>query len=463
MNIIIIHVRRMKAWLSTRFSVPQSLRPTVDEYEFQPGHLEIMERPPSPWARGIALGLTATLLLTLVWAIVGHLDIQANATGQLLVSSHSKIIQPLESGEVIAINVHDGQRVKAGDILVSLNQVSVKAELNEQLAQLHYKKLEQARLQALLSDSPAENFIVPDGVSPEEVTVTRAHLLSSWNEAQTTLAGIESELRVNQASQAEKRADIDALGKLKTNILARLSGRRSLALSHVVSKDELLEHEKERLDTERSLAQAQAELSVLQAQAQSLQEQKVGYMAKFRHENYDELSKTRNDIDQITAQLVKAREHERVQDLRAPVSGVVQQLAVHTLGGVVQPAQQLMVVVPEHTPLEAEVMVLNKDVGFVHEGEPVEIKVDAFPYTRYGTLHGTVIHVSRDAVKDEKLGLIFPAQVQMTQAWIAVDNKAVPLQAGMSVTADIRTGDRRVIDYLLSPLQQYKSEALRER
>lgn len=456
-------ISRVVIWMKALRHNPKRLARTRDEYEFQPGHLEIIERPPSPWSRGIALGLTGTLTVALLWATVGHLDIKANAVGQLLVSSHSKIIQSLEIGEVSAINVHDGQRVRAGDILVSLNPVSVKAELTEQQALLRYKRLEQARLQALLSDSPAESFIAPAGASVEEVAMTRAHLLSAWKEVQATLAETDSELRVNLANQAARRADISALERMDTNILSRLAGRRELAIKHIVSKDELLEHEKERLDTERSLAQAHAELSVLQAQAQSLQEQKISYLAKFHHENYDELARTNNDISQVTGQLVKAREQARVQDLRAPVSGVVQQLAIHTLGGVVQPAQQLMVVVPEHPPLQAEVMVLNKDIGFVHEGQPVEIKVDAFPYTRYGTLHGTVIHVSKDAVKDEKSGLIFPAQVELTHSTIEVEDKAVPLQAGMSVTADIRTGDRRVIDYLLSPLEQYQSEALRER
>lgn len=463
MKAIITFMRRMLARLNNVKFITQKMKRTVDEYEFLPGYLEIMDRPPSPWARGIAAGLTVTLLLALAWAIVGRLDIQAHAAGELIISSHSKIIQPLETGEVIAINVQDGQRVKTGDILVSLNPTSVEAELNAQLAELRYKRLEQARLTALLSDSPPENFIVPDGVTPKEVQVTQANLLSAWKEEQATLAGIESELQVNLASQAQKRTDIDALKKLKTNTLARLSGRRALAVNNFVSKDDLLEHEKERLDVERSLAQTQAELTVLLAQAQSLQQQKTSYIAKLHHEYSEELNKIGNEIDQVTTQLVKAREHARVQNLRSPVNGIVQQLAVHTLGGVVQPAQQLMVVVPERAPLEAEVMVLNKDIGFIHEGAPVEIKVDAFPYTRYGTLHGLVTHVSRDAVKDEKQGLIFPTRIQMVQTSIVVDNKRVPLQAGMSVMADIQTGTRRVIDYLLSPLQQYKSEALRER
>lgn len=439
------------------------IKPTRDEYEFQPGYLEILDRPPAPWARTVAAGLTGTLLLALLWAIIGHLDIQASATGQLLVSSHSKVIQPLETGEVTRINVHDGQRVKAGDTLISLNPVSANAELKEQQAQLRFKQLERARLQALLSDSPLAGFIAPEGISQAEITETREHLQSVWQEIQSTVAGIDNDIRVNQANQQARRADIGSLQKLNENIRIRLTARRALLASHVVSKDELLEHEKERLDTERSIEQQQQELKVLIAQQQSLLEQKNGVMAKFRRENYDELSKTQNEIDVLQQQLVKARERERIQDLRAPVSGVVQQLAVHTLGGVVQPAQQLMVVVPENTPLEAEVMLLNKDVGFVHEGQAVEIKVDAFPYTRYGTLHGTVTHVSRDSVKDEKLGMVFPAQIRMTQTTIEVDGSPAPLQAGMSVMAEIQTGKRRIIDYLLSPLQQYQSESLRER
>lgn len=436
---------------------------TTDEYEFQPGHLEILERPPAPWARATALGLTATLLIVLVWAVVGHLDIQANATGQLLIQNHSKIIQPMEAGEVSEINVHEGQQVKTGDILLSLNPMSTSADLKEQLAQLSFKKIEQARLQALLTDSPLEKFIPPQGVPATEISIARDHLTSVWQEIQSTIAGIDDEIQVNQANQLARRRDIASLEKLNANIGIRLSARRALLASHVVSEDEMLEHEKERLDTERSIEQQKAERNVLSAELESLMQQRTGVMTKFRRENYDALIKTRNDIDVLMQQTVKAREKERMRNLRSPVDGVVQQLAVHTLGGVVQPAQQLMVVVPLNAPLEAEVMMLNKDVGFIHEGQSVEIKVDTFPYTRYGTLHGVVLHVSKDAVKDEKLGLVFPAQIRLEKSSIEVDNQSIPLQAGMGVTAEVRTGSRRVIDYLLSPLQQYQSESLKER
>lgn len=149
--------------------------------------------------------------------------------------------------------------------------------------------------------------------------------------------------------------------------------------------------------------------------------------------------------------------------LRAPVAGTVQQLAVHTVGGVVTPAQALLVVVPSEDALEIEATVLNKDIGFVRPGKDVIVKVDSFPYSRYGYLTGKVVSVSHDAAQDEQLGLVFPARVKLEWATLKIDGISARLNAGMSLSAEIKTGKRRVIDYLLSPFQQHTTEALRER
>ncbi len=450
------------AWRRER-NAPKAMKRTRDEYEFQPGYLEIVERPPAPWARRTAIALTLFLLVVLLWSIVGRLDIHANATGRLLVSSHSKVIQSLEPGEIVAIHVRDGQKVKAGDVLIKLNPIGVEAELKERQEQLNFKRLELARLQALLTETPTEHFAVQESIPQAQVELAREHLVSIWKEMVANLESLDGEMNVNQANQSARNADITELEKLLTNIKVRLEARRTLAASKLLPKVELLEQEKEKLEIERILSQQYAELAVLKAQYQVLEESRNRYLTKTRREYYDQLNEAQTAVAVMTQQLIKAGEKQRLQSLRAPVDGVVQQLAIHTLGGVVQSAQQLMVIVPDDTPLEAEVMVLNKDVGFVHAGQPVEIKVDSFPYTRYGTIRGKVAHVSKDAVKDEQLGLVFPAQIQMERSSIAVDEHEVPLQAGMSITAEIRTGERRVIDYLLSPLQQYQSEALRER
>lgn len=448
------------AWLKER-KAPEAMRRSRDEYEFQPGYLEIVERPPAPWARRTAMALTLLLLITLVWSVVGRLDIHAGAAGRLIVSSRSKVIQSLEPGEVAAINVRDGQRVKAGDVLISLNPIGVEAEVRELEEKLIYKRLELARLEALLTDNPPANFKPP--ATAVQAVRAREHLLSEWHEVVSNLETIDGEMNVNRANRLARKVEIAALEKLAENILDRLKARRTLAASKLLPKMELLEKERERLDIERSLAQQHAEIEVLQAEYESKQEQRRSYLAKIRREYYDKLNEAQGSIAVMEQELIKANEKQRLQSLRAPVDGVVQQLVIHTLGGVVQPAQQLMVIVPDDAALEAEVMVLNKDVGFMHSGQHVEIKVDSFPFTRYGTIAGEVAHVSRDSVQDEQLGLVFPARVKIDRDSIAVDDGDVPLQAGMSVTAEIRTGDRRVIDYLLSPLQQYQSEAMRER
>lgn len=434
-----------------------------DEYEFQPGHLEIAERPPSPWGRSTALILMLSVALALAWATLGFLDIHASATGRLIVSSHTKVIQAHEAGEVRAIHVRDGQRVKAGDVLVALNPIGLDAELNELRVQLEFKKLALAQAKALLSDDPLGSYLPPLGLTAEQIFAARAQLLSSWNEISSNLDSLNAEITINQANQRARSIEIAALGKLARNVRKRLDARRAMASQQLMPQVEFLEQEKEQLELERTLAQQHAALQVLKAEARNREEQRDSFLARTQREQHDLINRSGQDIAILEQQLIRGRDKQRLQNLVSPVDGVVQQLAVHTLGGAVQPAQQLLVIVPEGAELDAEVMLLNKDVGFVDAGQSVEVKVDAFPYTRYGTLRGTVAHVSADAIKDEQLGLVFPARIRLESAVIAIGQDRAPLHAGMSVTAEIRTGERRVIDYLLSPIQQYQDEALRER
>lgn len=451
-----------QAWQKERKS-EKAMERNRDEYEFQPGYLEIIERPPAPWTRRTALSLTLLLVLALLWSIIGRLDINARSSGRLLVSSNSKVVQSMELGEVAEIHVRDGQQVKAGDLLISLNRIGVEAQVAELQEQLLYNRLEKARLQALLADNPLAAFRAPDGATTTQVAMTSRHLQSEWQNVIENLESLDSQKGVNRASQKARQQEIKALEKLAGNVDVRLEATRTLVERNMLAKMDFLEQERERLDIDRQLAQAQSTIDVLKAEYVSLQEQRDSYLAKTHRDYFDRLNEIEGTIAIMSQKLIQAQEKSRLYRLRAPVDGVVQQLAVHTRGGVVQPAQQLMVIVPDNQALEAEVMVLNKDVGFVRQGQAAAVKVDAFPYTRYGTIGAEVVYVSRDSVQDDTLGLVFPARLKLAGNTIAVEENQVPLQAGMSITAEIRTGDRRVIDYLLSPLQQYQSEAMRER
>lgn len=162
-------------------------------------------------------------------------------------------------------------------------------------------------------------------------------------------------------------------------------------------------------------------------------------------------------------EVTKASQKNRLERLTAPVDGTIQQLEVHTLGGVVEPAKPLMVVVPGRGGIEVEARILNKDVGFVSVGQDAAVKIDAFPFTRYGTVPGRVVRISRDAVADKDLGLVYIATIALDRTHVVADGRRYALSPGLSATVDVRTGTRAIISYLLSPLQSSIAQAGRER
>jgi len=184
---------------------------------------------------------------------------------------------------------------------------------------------------------------------------------------------------------------------------------------------------------------------------------------EFRRSRLAELAEVETRAASLSQEVVKASQRARIQRLVAPIDGVVQQLAVHTVGGVVTPAQSLMVIVPGSDRLEVEALIENKDIGFVRLGQPAEVKVETFLFTRYGSINGRVATVSRDAVPLDRGGLAYMARLSLERTTLVVDGEEVSLTAGMAVTAEIKTDTRRVIDLFLSPILRYAKESGRER
>lgn len=436
---------------------------TRDEYDFLPAYLDIVERPVAPWARRTAWFLALTLVLVLIWSIVGKLDIHAAANGKVIVSEHSKVIQSLEPGVVAAIKVRDGDRVAVGQVLIELSPIGIDAEVNNINQQLMHRSLEVARMSALLTDDPISSFVAPQNSLTSVAINAKALLIKEYAEANAELARQDSEQAVNQAYIKAGDASISQQRALMKNIQRRLQALRALVKSKSIAEVEVLIQEREWLNANAEASRLQNEQAVLQAKTHNLTQTRLHYLAEKKRSYQEQLNKSHEVINLLQQERVKLMEKQRQQTLRAPVAGVIQQSTVHTLGGVVTSAQPLMVLVPENHQLELDVMILNKDVGFVRPGQPVEIKIDSFPYTRFGTLSGEVKYISRDAMEDQQQGLVFPARIQFNRDTLIVEGKPVRLSAGMAVSVEIKTGRRRVIDYLLSPLQQYQSEAMRER
>jgi len=435
-----------------------------EELEFLPAALEITETPASPLHRVLALAIVLLLVLALVWSWFGKVDVVAVAQGKIVPSGKVKVIQPLEIGVVRAIRVANGQRVRKGDTLVELDPTSTAADRDRLTRELAAARIDSARLQAAAKGRyDAEAFRPLPGSNPALVDQHHALLRAQVQEYEARIASLDSEIARRKAEQAATTAAIHKLEKTVPLVRERVDGYQTLAAQGFVARYTYLELLQQLIEHEQELVAQRHHLTEVEAATTSLHEQRRQAENEFRRGTLAQLTEVDTKAASVAQELVKAEQRHGLQRLTAPIDGVVQQLAVHTVGGVVTPAQQLLVVVPSAAMLEIEAMVLNRDIGFVRTGQAAEIKLETFLFTRYGTIRGQVVDVSRDAIQDDKLGLVYATRVAMSRTTMNADGKDVALSPGMAATVEIMTEQRRLIEYLLSPLLRYKQESLRER
>jgi hemolysin D len=397
----------------------------------------------------------------LVWASVGALDVVTVARGRIVLAGRSKVVQAPESGIVRAIRVKDGQRVRRGEALVELDPTVSAAEARRLATEHAAARIHVARLRALLEG--ADDLVAPPGAGPHLVALQRRLLRDQRAEHAHRVHAARLKTEQQFAALEATRAGVARLEALVRVETERALAYQALLAREYVARIQYLEVEGRRLERLEELRGEQRRLEREEAALAEARAQQDVIEAEFRRARLAELTEWESRAASLGEEAVKAAERRRVQRVVAPEAGVVQQLAVHTVGGVVVPAQALLVIVPERGPLEVEAWLENKDIGFVRPGQPVEIKIETFPFTRYGTVPGVLAAISGDAVPQDRAGLVYVARVSLARSTIRVEGRDVPLSPGMVVTVEIRTGDRRVIDFLLSPVLRHLREGLRER
>jgi hemolysin D len=457
-----------------------------NELAFLPAALEIVETPPSPVGRLTVAIITLLFGSAVIWSYWGTIDIVASATGKIVPSGRTKIIQPFETGVVRSIRVQDGQAVKAGEVLIELDPTVNAAERDHLSNDLLAEKLNTARLRAALAavDDRDADFTPPAGADPVLVSAQRQLLLSQVTEHRAKIAALGRQQAQKEAERATAGATIHKLEAMIPVVQQRVDIRKTLMERELSSKItyfeilQLLVEQQEELSVQKS-HQQEAEAAVA-----AIRETGRQAVAEYRRTLSDELAKAEQKANGLAQDLIKAERRTGLQQLASPVDGVVQQLAIHTVGGVVTPAQALLVIVPNDSRLEIEAMVSNSDIGFVHTGQQAEIKIDTFNFTRYGLLRGQIIGVSQDAIirdqpqdrtGDRRPGmqngssepkgqeLNYSARISLDRTKMQIDDRMVDLSPGMAVTVEIKTGSRTILSYLLSPLLRYQQDVLRER
>jgi hemolysin D len=481
----------------------------ADEAAFLPAALSLQATPPHPAPRRVLWVIVGLFTLAIAWACIGQVDIVAVAPGRIVVSDGTKLLQPLEASVVKAIHVQDGDKVKKGQLLIELDPTAAQADnsrvTQERAAQLSEAWRTGALLDALGSGTkpapasgksigkasskargapklPAEASQPDSGLSPADLAQAQQQLDAEWQDILAQRAKLQADVGSKEAELATVREQIAKLKATLPMAQKREDDFNTLAKQGFVTRHDGEDRTRARVEMEQDLSTLRARREETKATIAQAEQARTAWLADTLKTLHERRAKAESQQLQLRAEGAKASQRERLTSLTAPVDGTVQQLAIHTTGGVVTPAQVLLVVVPDQGQVTADVTLENKDVGFVNLGQEAEIKLETFPYTRYGTVTAKVTTITADAVmqtpqaaaqqqggeKEGKQaapsgGAVFPATLTLSKNTIDVDGKQIRLAPGMNVTAEIKTGQRRVIEYLLSPVQSYARESLRER
>ncbi|MBI3379044.1 MAG: HlyD family type I secretion periplasmic adaptor subunit [Nitrospirae bacterium] len=444
------------------------------ECEFLPPALEIETTPPSPVRRALIWLIFTLTIAAFVWSYFGKVDEVAVARGKVIPDGRVKVIQPMEIGVIKAIHVQEGQMVKEGQLLIELDPTIKQADMESSAKALSIYQTDRERLiQELNGEGQEPAKGERQKVKGEkQKTGNRAPLAISLSPLQKQLKDArESEYKTREEALrlviAQKESALQAseailnkLEKTSAILIEQEAAYRKLYEKDFIARMELLEKQKEFHTT---VNEFEAQKKIVKQAIDSLEEAKKNLetLKKEREKALltDIVEKEKNIIA-IEGETVKAKKRYELEKLCSPVSGTVHGLASYTIGGVVTPAQPIVTVVPDGTPLVIEAMALNKDIGFLKTNQEAEIKLDTFPFQKYGTIKGRVVSISPDAFEDEKLGPVYKIKVEMEKLYIAVDGKKIHVSPGMAVSVEVKTNKRRIIEFFLSPIVKYADEGL---
>jgi HlyD family secretion protein/hemolysin D len=457
---------------------------SATEIAFLPAALEVVETPPNPLGRRMTYAICLVVFAALAWAIVGKVDIVAVASGKIVSHLHTQVVQPFETASVQAVLVVPGQQVQAGDPLIELDKTAAIAERSHAERDLAAASLDRMRLSAFLDGQIIPPFDTIAAAMPLEIAHAEAQLAAQFVGRRSQIGGLQQEKLQHIAERESLKQTATKIEETLPFVQQRAEIRTKANAFGASSIPTMLESQQLLVETRAELKITRSKIAALDAQIDGLDQKIASTDAEIRMSAMGDLNKAQDRAS--TAEEAKAKAIRRVelQTLKAPVSGTVQQIHIAGLGTVVTPAQQLLSIVPTDDKMEVEAILENRDVGFIAVGQRVELKVDAFPFTRYGLLRGTVISVDRDA----EAAPVNPAGVQGSErkadetdrvegserlrytvhiafqpGTLDVDGRPALLLPGMSVKAEILTGKRRIIDFILAPLREHTHDAFRER
>lgn len=464
----------------------------ISDHEFLPAALEILETPPSPVRIGLLAIICAFAATALAWSYFGRIDIIATAQGKFQPTGRVKIVQPLDTGKVLASFVENGKHVNQGDVLVELDPGQEAAEVTEFTTSVASYRAEALRRHASIEAARAKDIAKAPPIAwpadiPLAIRLREERVISSdLGQLSAQVASLNAQANQKRAERDRLISTITSQKQLIATLQERVSMRASLVEKSAGSRADLINAIETMQYQTTGLAQQVGQLAEAEANLTVIARDTEKAYETFISENAQKLAEAERQADDYAQKLAKSLAKLEHMTLRAPLSGTIQASSVTTVGQVLTSGEEIMRIVPEDAALEIECYLPNQDIGFVKEGQDAVVKIESFPFTRYGTINARVTRVARDAVPQPEAeqteqnsakatkstysgaaqrtqNLVFPVTLKPETTLIGIDGTNIPLQAGMATTVEIRTGSRRILEYIFSPLVQIGSEALRER
>ena len=455
--------------------LPQQKPSNQNEFDFSPGLLGIQQRPPSPLPRMVLRGVLLLVVLMLVWAYFGRLDIVAVTEGKLVPVSYLKIVQPSEAGIVREIAITEGQAVVKDQLLIRMDANLSEADSTALQNALQHKSLELRRIEAELSNQPFK-------LQPSDSVELFNRIYAEY---QSNRRALDDDIAAENATLQKAHSDLAATQEVQRKLEQTLPSyiQQEAAYDKLVKKGfagSLMGQEKqrERIEAEQNLRAQEFNSKSLQASIQQSQKR----INQVRSDSRQKLEAERVAIyaehQRLEQEWAKQSHKNSLLELKAPQAGIVKDLATHTPGTVVSPGTVLMTLVPNNEALQAEVWLKNEDAGFVHVGQSVKVKLSAYPFQKYGMIDGKVMQVSADATDRSAANtqnnteqnqptsntqLAYRTIVQLSTQQLEIEQDRLKLAPGMQVSAEIKLADQTVMEYLLSPISKAFHEAGRER
>ena len=423
-----------------------------DLHEFKPLLIEIEDKPLNPLGRIILYLVLAIMVFGTAWLILAKVDVVVSAQGKVIPSGEIKILKPLESRVVSKIFVKESDRVKKGGILIQIDPTVTDASLSSKQDDLVVINSDIALLEALINES---------NLSKDELNKLNSSQISLYNSQKQILA---STYEGNKAKLNSAKLDIKA-SESEVNRLSLLLSKeeaktRLQKVLDLIAKKEYEEVSKNVINLKEQRDIALYRLKESNKKLEEIIEENQKAIKTIKSSWIETSLSKEKEKRELSAQINAILFSNKTQQIKSPVDGFVGKLLIHTEGGVVSPNDNLISIVPSDAPLIIKASVLNKDIGFLKPGQEVAVKIDTFSFQKYGLLHGNIIEISKDAIEDEKLGLIYEIKIKPKSLDIKVEGEIKQLEIGMSVIAEVKTGKRRVIELFIYPIIKYMDEGL---